>query len=289
MVLVCVILVWTVALQSWGNEITWSHAEMLTSTEKKRDLNELGSSLSICRPLVTLYIKAAAQMPLAQILLKIIPVKIAWRMKAGIWSILKDNGMLPTQMSKAIQLYECDFNFKWAMSSNLWVFGIKECLAFGCSTTILFHLPPVPFVDLQTLENLTSAYTAGPVVKFGANRKELPYPKTWIQWERHETWTENVKANLKRLDTEIHHTSIKTAQKPCLFLPYLATRHMQFLPPDPRRIRTFAPLSGPSLPVVRCETVKAPLRALEVGMVGWEFPIFFSHESNMLYVYIYNM
>eukprot|EP00434_Breviolum_minutum_P041295 symbB.v1.2.036736.t1/scaffold5124.1/size30633/2 len=38
---------------------------------------------------------------------------------------------------------------------------------------------------------------------------------------------------------------------------------MQLLPPDPRRIRTFAPLSGPSLPVVRCETVKAPLRALE--------------------------
>lgn len=61
------------SLQSWE---TRSHAEMLTSTEKKRDLNELGSSLSICRPLVTLYIKAAAQMPLAQILLKMVPVKI---------------------------------------------------------------------------------------------------------------------------------------------------------------------------------------------------------------------
>lgn len=34
------------------------------------------SSLSICRPLVTLYIEAAAQMPLAQILLKMVPVKI---------------------------------------------------------------------------------------------------------------------------------------------------------------------------------------------------------------------
>ena len=51
---------------------------------------------------------------------------------------------------------------------------------------------------------------------------------------------------------------------------------MQLLPPDPRRIRTFAPLSGPIVASGGlCETVKAPLRALEVGMVGWEFPIFF--------------
>lgn len=76
----------------------------------------------------------------------------------------------------------------------------------------------VPVVDLQTLENLTSGVHSWSCRFFCRNRKELRYPDTWIQLKRHEPWvTENVKADLKRLYTEIHHTSIKTAQNLACF------------------------------------------------------------------------